>query len=241
MEYFYTDPLLITETSLVLKGGEFKHLHKVLRKKVGDTVFVVDGKGTVYESVIKMVDGDQAECTIVRSIRSQTEPDVDVTLTVGLLRNPSRFDFLVEKAVELGVRTIVPLRTRYTIPSTGKQERWKQLAISAMKQSGRAVLTSIKPLMTFDEALLQNAELKLIAHEGVDTEHSMPSVLAGRPRVRSVSVLIGPEGGFSAEELKLAAHHQWIPVSLGRRRLRAETAAIVSVALCIFQRGEASV
>ena len=236
MDYFYTIPQLISASSLVVTGDEFKHLHKVHRKKVGDTIFVVDGMGILYQGVIQRIDHKQAECSIVRSSRPEREPDVDITLAVALLRNPSRFDLLVEKTVELGVKTIVPLKTKYAIPSKAKRERWTHLAIAAMKQSGRAFLPEVKPLTTFDRILQHNADLKLIAHEKLDTEHSIPSVLETQSLARSILVLIGPEGGFSEEELELAASHRCIPVSLGPRRLRTETAGIIAVALCIFHR-----
>lgn len=236
MEYFYTVPQSIFRSSLIVSGDEFQHLHKVLRKKVGDTVHVVDGKGNLYECMIERIDRMQAECSIVRSSRPSTEPDVNITLAVALLRNPSRFDFLVEKTVELGVNSIVPLKTKYTIPSKAKRERWTQVAIAAMKQSGRAFLPDVQALTTFDKIVLQSADLKLIAHEKVDPNRSIMTVLDLHPTARSLLVLLGPEGGFSEDELDLAVRYRCESVSLGPRRLRTETAAIVAAALCLFRR-----
>ncbi|MEE9226059.1 MAG: RsmE family RNA methyltransferase [Bacteroidota bacterium] len=236
MDYFHTLPELISASTLVVAGDEFKHLHKVLRKKAGDTIFIMDGMGILYECVIERIDRMQAECSIVRSTRPETEPEVEVTLAVALLRNPSRFDFLVEKTVELGVKRIVPLKTKYTIPSRARRERWTPLAVAAMKQSGRAVLPEIESLTTFDQVLQRGADIKLIAHEKLDTARPLAAVLTTEQTARSLLILIGPEGGFSEEELELAAHHNCVPASLGPRRLRTETAAIVSVALCIFHR-----
>ncbi len=236
MDYFYTVPELISDSTLIVSGAEFKHLQKVLRKRIGETVFVVDGKGTLYEAVIERFNRVEAECSIVRSSRPETEPSVDITLAVALLRNPSRFDFLVEKTVELGVRTIVPLKTKYTIPSRARRERWTQLTVAAMKQSGRTFLPEIKSLTMFDQVFHHGVDLKLIAHEKLDTGRTIESVIEAQFAAQSFLVLIGPEGGFSEEELELAARHDCVPVSLGPRRLRSETAAIVSVSRCVFRR-----
>jgi 16S rRNA (uracil1498-N3)-methyltransferase len=147
-----------------------------------------------------------------------------------MLKNYAKFDFLVEKTTELGVREIIPLATERTIPAHAKVERWHNLALAAMKQSGRSFLPVVRPVMPFDEflALRDRFDRRVIAHE----QH-LPTSVVGSVRVSrnsSVLIAVGPEGGFSDEELAAALENDFLPLYLGERRLRSETAAIIAVA-----------
>jgi 16S rRNA (uracil1498-N3)-methyltransferase len=151
-----------------------------------------------------------------------------VTLAVSLLRNPARFDVLVEKATELGVRTIIPMICARTVPRSEKHNRLEKIALSAMKQCGRSWLPRIQPLTAF-ESMLDRAggyALRLIPHEKTEQSQFIGSVLQHHPDALSALIVIGPEGGFSEEEMRLANEKGLVPISLGPRRLRAETAAI---------------
>jgi 16S rRNA (uracil1498-N3)-methyltransferase len=148
-----------------------------------------------------------------------------------MLKNPSRFDYLVEKATEIGVVRIVPLVTERTIPRHAKTERWQKLCVAAMKQSGRSVLPEVRqpqPLREFISSCGGDA-LKLIPHEQAEISLSHSRIPGDGPAV----VCIGPEGGFSDEEIAIAQEAGFQPVSLGTRRLRTETAAIVACAIVL--------
>ncbi|MBX2992681.1 MAG: 16S rRNA (uracil(1498)-N(3))-methyltransferase [Bacteroidetes bacterium] len=224
MEYFYTHPSNISSGLLTIDGEEFLHLTHVMRKKAGDDITVVDGNGNAYRSTISEVSKRSAQCAIRQHIPRLHEPTVDVTLAVGILKNPSRFDVLVEKATELGVNRIVPLLSERTIPRHAKTDRWQKIAIAAMKQSGRCVLPRIDPLVSFNDFIgTQTVGTKLIAHEKTDVAIRTAGFAS------SIVILIGPEGGFTDEEVSAALHHSFSLMSLGARRLRTETAAIVAV------------
>lgn len=237
MDYFYVEPEQIQSTILFIRGDEFKHLARVLRKKPGETVYVTDGIGRTLEVIIRYIGHDQAECEVVNIREGVNEPKVEVTLGVSLLRNPVRFDFLVEKTTELGVRRIIPLLCERTIPQHAKIARYQKIALSAMKQSCRSLLPEIVVLTKF-ELLVENYldfELKMIPHEKTEQSQYLGTVLRHHPSTESILIAIGPEGGFTDKEIEFAAQRSFVPISLGPRRLRSETAAISSV--CSIVRG----
>ena len=225
MDYFFVDPKDIQGRVALIRGEEFRHLSRVVRKKEGEHVMLVDGSDNSYEAVIRLIDRIHAECEILGTQPRANEPRIDITLAVSLLRNPARFDVLVEKATELGVRTIVPLLCERTVPKSEKHSRLEKIALSAMKQCGRSYLPRIHPLTPFD-TLLENAldySLRLIPHEKTEQSQFIGSVLQHHANLKSVLIVIGPEGGFSEHEVSLAAEKGFVPISLGPRRLRAET------------------
>jgi 16S rRNA (uracil1498-N3)-methyltransferase len=233
MEYFYTPPRLISRDQLTIEGEEFAHLTHVMRKKIGDAITVVDGKGHAYITTIAAIKNRSALCTIETHHDRLHEADVDVTVAVALLKNSSKYDFLVEKVTEIGVNTIVPLLTERTIPRHARTDRWQKLALAAMKQSGRCTLPTVHPVIIFADFLVRSgeADLKLLPTE---TPAIPPiSQAVARRTWSSALICIGPEGGFTDEEVALARERGFLPVSLGTRRLRTETAAIVSVAAAI--------
>ncbi|MBI4548590.1 MAG: 16S rRNA (uracil(1498)-N(3))-methyltransferase [Ignavibacteriae bacterium] len=234
MDYFYCPSDHITKDTLIIDGEEFAHLTHVMRKKVGDVFFVVDGNGRAYEVRFDEIKKKTARCSILQQHSDYHEPTKDVTLGVGVLKNPSRFDFLVEKVTELGVKEIIPLHTKRTIPSHGKVDRWQKLALAAMKQSGRSYLPRVKPLMTLAEVFThcRESNLKLIAHEKTNTPTRLQKIITAS--AQSVTILIGPEGGFSDHEVERAIAAGYTPVALGKGRLRTETAAIVLTAFMLI-------
>lgn len=231
MEYFYTPPHLIGRSELTIEGDEFVHLTHVMRKKPGDAIRVVNGVGTAYDATIVGIDRRIARCEITVAHPRLHEPERDLTLGAAILKNSSRFDFLVEKVTELGVNTIVPLLTERTIPRHAKTDRWQKLALAAMKQSGRCILPRVREstsLSAFLDAATPGT-LRLIPHEQGDFPALM-DIIRGR-EFRSALICIGPEGGFADDELKHAQHAGFEPVSLGQRRLRTETACVVAMGL----------
>jgi 16S rRNA (uracil1498-N3)-methyltransferase len=229
MESFYAPPERVTPPIITIEGEEHHHLVHVMRARQGDHVRVVDGKGTAYDAVVDRIAQHAAVCSIFASHPLQYEPSRILTLAVGILKNSSRFDYLVEKGVELGVRTIVPLLTERSVPKSARVTRWQKIAFAAMKQCGRCILPVISAATPFDDFILSVSPdtEKLIPHERAD---------AGALRVigRNVSVCIGPEGGFSDGEIDRATAAGFRPVSLGPRRLRTETAAVVAAAIVLL-------
>jgi 16S rRNA (uracil1498-N3)-methyltransferase len=236
MDYFYTSPSLIKSGSLSIEGEELHHLSKVLRKKVGEMIIVVDGEEHAYKAILESISRSSAECKILQAFDRFNEPDVEVKLAFAVLKNPSRVDFLVEKCTELGVREFIPMETERTIVSRVHPERLRKIALSAMKQCGRSYLPPIHSLMSFLDALtyLKDCEGRVIMHEMVSEGTAAQRKTS--VRWRSVGVLVGPEGGFTEQEVQAAQSAGFVSFSLGPRRLRSETAAIAAVNTIVMDR-----
>jgi len=223
---FYAPPSSIRGQRVVLPAEEARHLHTVLRGDEGDRMTVVDGAGGWYRVEITHTSPDQVVGTILEKREEVGEPAVNVTVALGLLKKRSRFETFVEKAVELGVRRIVPLRTRRTERDSIREERLRNVMVAAMKQCRRSRLPDLAEPQSH-EALLAalGAELRLVCHAGEDAVPIQHAVEEAGP-VASALVLVGPEGGFAPAEVETAVATGCTPVSLGARRLRAETAGL---------------
>lgn len=228
-EYFYIEPASINGSFVMISGDEAKHISRVLRKEPGEMIWVSDGCGCVYETLIRSIYPYGVECEILKAHPRLHEPQIELTLAIGLLKNPSRMDWIIEKGTELGVTHFLPLITRYTIAQSVKEERWRSIALAAMKQSGRCVLPKIFPPMKFKDALeyAEPSEVKLIPFEKTERILFIGEVMK-RHTPSSAIIFIGPEGGFTDEEIRNAEESGCMQVSLGPRRLRTETAALVA-------------
>jgi 16S rRNA (uracil1498-N3)-methyltransferase len=233
LDCFYCPPENILGDELTVAGEEFSHLVHVMRKKIGDRIRIVDGKGNAYDATLTDLKKKTAHGRITAHYTHHNEPNLSVTLAVGVLKNPSRFDFLVEKTTELGIHELIPLTTERVIPHHAKIERWQKLALAAMKQCGRSYLPNVRPLTGLDELLGSKDayDAKLIAHEKHDDATSFKEII---PRgAKKAILLIGPEGGFSENEVSRCVSQGFVAVSLGNRRLRTETAAILITGLVV--------
>ncbi|MBQ6743069.1 MAG: 16S rRNA (uracil(1498)-N(3))-methyltransferase [Bacteroidales bacterium] len=226
---------------------ESRHAVRVLRLREGDEIHVTDGKGNLY--TCRIIDANDKACSLTPLPLSAAERGVDTSdfphpspceeglgvrlhLAVAPTKNPSRMEWLVEKAVEIGVGEITLLDCDHSERSFLKTDRLEKLAISAMKQSLHTVLPEIHPAVNLKDWLnsqfsVLNSQLKFIAHCEADKPRT-PLATALQPG-HDVVVLIGPEGDFSEEEIALALDCGFQPVSLGPSRLRTETAALYAV------------
>lgn len=234
MDYFYCPTENIVKNSITIDREEFSHLTHVMRKKAGDTIRVVDGLGNAFDVQLDTLNKKTAVGTILSTHKNHNELSVSITLAVGILKNPSKYDFMVEKVTELGVHEIIPLKTERTIPAHAKADRWQKLALAAMKQSGRSFLPRVHELMSLDEFLHQRHtfDLKIAAHEKIESEIPFQDLLSPSPN--TIAILIGPEGGFSEQEVAKFISCGYKTVHFGKRRLRTETAAIAAMAIVGF-------
>jgi 16S rRNA (uracil1498-N3)-methyltransferase len=230
MEYYYTPPSCVLGHTLRIEGDEYTHIVRVMRRGAGDTVRVVDGVGNAYDATIDKIEKHVLFGVVTAQHVRLHEPSFRATLAVGLLKNPARFDMLIEKATELGVSAFVPLQTARTVARQPKADRWQSIALAAMKQAGRCVLPAVHPVSTLDTAITNAAPGThlILLHETVD--HPLLSDL-GPWGPAPVLIMIGPEGGFSEEEVQRAAGAGCVTAGLGDRRLRTETAAMAAAAL----------
>jgi len=244
MARFYLPKENLRDSRGVLDGQELAHLRKVLRLAPGDRITVFDDSGWEHEAVIVQLSAEQGEIEILRSYEAGRESPLQVTLALGLTKG-DKMDFVIEKATELGVQTIVPFTSAYSVPKLDPEKiaartaRWQKIALSAVKQCGRTGAPMILPLRDFKGMVggEWQAALKLIFWEQ-EQRQSLHQAHASRSVAPSVLVVVGPEGGFSAEEAELACSHSFVPVRLGRRILRAETAALAALTLVQFLWGD---
>ena len=209
-----------------VSGDEFHHAARVVRVRDGEEVEVFDGKGHAAQGRVAGIDKTSLRIDVGRKIESR-EPRVAITLAAAIIQ-PDRFELVLQKATELGVTKIVPLITDRVEVRTeryrGKTERWQKIVFEAVKQSGRSAIPQLTEPQPFDD-LVKKPGLKLVfdADEPASPRPAMPEV--------EITLMIGPEGGWSEREIALARESSCTFQRLGPRRLRAETAAIVAVAV----------
>ncbi|MBN2012706.1 16S rRNA (uracil(1498)-N(3))-methyltransferase [candidate division KSB1 bacterium] len=240
LEYFYVPSTEISGDELFIRGSELKHLASVMRKKRGDIVQVTDGHGLLYTVMIAEISKQQVTCFIQKKSRFRNEPMLHLSLASGIPKS-GRFDWIIEKGTEIGVSAFYPLITDRSVNkgSDGKQKRWQNVAVAAMKQSTRCVLPEIAQPQTVQDFLAKPTtyDYQLIAHPGEGVEHLSKITLDLKQKAARVTsikkavILIGPEGGFTVDELQSAQSLHYHQFSLGDRRLRTETATIVSAAI----------
>lgn len=243
-QYFYTESKNISQNFLEIRGDELKHLSLVHRKKLRDVVEVVDGAGNLYTVVLTEISRSSAIGEIQKRTRYVGEPNFQLTLAQAIPKG-NRFDWVVEKGTELGIVSFIPLLCEHSMidGTTARLTRWKKIAIAAMKQSARSVLPEITLPQTFHDVIRKKGLLKpgLIA-EGGEGAKNLTSILSEikqkSSQIKSAIILVGPEGGFSANEIAFAIENGFHQFSLGPRRLRAETAGIAATAILMELMGE---
>ena len=255
MPQFFVAPDDIQKKSFRLTGSEAFHVTKVLRYGLGQSLALFDGRGGRFEGVIERIDEDG---TVAGKLTATIKADdarapVRLHLYLGLLK-ASHWDYALEKAVELGVASVVPLLTPRTVVllheverARSKAERWARVVMAAAKQCGRAELPPVREPLQFRDAMraCKDKGLILLAYEGMKG-----SVAAERLKLAlreadqkrgagslDVHLFIGPEGGFSEEEIALAEAEGAVVFGMGPRTLRAETAAAAAVTLVQYEFG----
>lgn len=228
---FYAPSTAFHGGRVVLPEDEAAHAVRVLRHRPGDEIVVVDGAGGWHRVRLDHVDRRRAAGTVVETRHGVGEPTYRLSIGLGLIKQRSRFETFLEKAVELGVAEIVPLATERTEKGSVNAARAEKLLVAAMKQCGRALLPALRDPTPLAEVLDDaSPALRLLAHEAAGPHQALGAVLARHSGAETIRVLVGPEGGFSDAEVGAAAAAGYGVVSLGSRRLRAETAGIVVAA-----------
>jgi 16S rRNA (uracil1498-N3)-methyltransferase len=216
-----------------IAGPELRHL-RTLRLAAGARLVVFDERGAEHEVVLERLGSHAAEAAILATSHPRRETALDLTLAAALLKG-DKMDLVVEKATELGVRRIAPVDCRHAVGRGARVERWRRIAVAAAKQSGRTVVPDVDAPCALG-ALVGRPwpGLRVLAWEG-ERHHGFRAL---PPRATTVVMLVGPEGGFAADEVRDAREHGFTTVTLAPRVLRAETAAIVAATLCLARWGD---
>lgn len=229
----------ITPPTAVLDGADGAHIRRSLRMQVGETLTVCDGLGTDHTCRIVGFDGDNVQLAVEASTPNRTEPATHVTLYMGLPK-ADKLEWVIQKAVELGVSAVVPVVTSRSIvkldatAAAKKQERWQRIAAEAAGQSERGVIPTVACPITFAAALKRMAAEKLvILYEGGG--QTLDTLLS--PADKQVSLFVGPEGGIAPDEVAAMQQVGGVCATLGPRILRCETAPIAALAVTMHLTG----
>ena len=240
--YFITSPQ-IQGGCIHIVGPLLKHLKDALRVKQGESVIFVDEQRQRYLTQVDRVGSQLLVARITERFEPAPPPALFITLAQGIIKG-KKMDWVVQKATELGVVRIVPLMTGRTIvqlkglKARHQQERWQAIAHEAAQQSGRDQVPQIQPVCSFTNFIRStDPQPRLILWEG-ETGRSLKTELSGQKDWMSVTILIGPEGGFSPEEVQQAKEQGFRTVHLGRRILRAETAGLVTLGILQYLWGD---
>lgn len=221
----------------VLEGEEFEHAKNVLRLSVGDEAVLLDNSGKEYAAVIAATGKRSMTFHVLRENEGGREATTDVALLFGYLKNADKNEFIVQKAVELGVKRIIAFSSEYSSAymNGNKLERLNKVSKEAAKQCLRSVAPNVEYAETLEEALSSVSEYrnKLFACEFADGSEADLARLSG-----STALAVGSEGGFSRGEERRAKELGFASVTLGKRILRAETAAVALTAIAMFSLGE---
>ena len=243
MARFYVPHLHIENGMLRVEGNEVRHIRRVLRLKAGDEIIVFNGSAKEYEGTI-VEEGPSSVVIRIQNISpSGKESHLEITLAQSLLKG-EKMDYLIQKATELGVKEVIPFFSSRSIPLLEKSKglkrlhRWERIAIEASKQCGRGVVPKIEPLKDYSEMLQASSPdfLRLILWEEEGTR--LKEVLEGSKEKTRIFSIVGPEGGLSQEEVDRAKKIGFIPVTLGKRILRSETASLCLLSILQYEWGD---
>ena len=225
MQLFYNSEINENTRQFSFAKEESKHIVKVLRKKVGDTMHITNGLGWLFSAEI--ISNNIKNCVVeITAKQTQEQPKYHLHLAVAPTKMNDRYEWFLEKATEIGIQEITPIICDHSERKFIKQERFEKILQSAMKQSLSCYLPKLNEAITFKDFIKQDYIGDLfIAHCEETNRKSLKQVLKQN---KKTTILIGPEGDFSVKEIEIAIVNTFIPVTLGETRLRTETAAIVA-------------
>lgn len=225
MQLFYNSELDTSLKTFNFSKDESRHIVKVLRKSTGDLLMITNGKGWIFEAEVIIPNHNKCVVSILKSTFETPRP-YTIHLAVAPTKMNDRYEWFIEKATEIGVDIITPIICQNSERKIIKTERFEKILQSAMKQSLHCYLPSLAPAIRFSEFIKMPQEgATFIAHCEDGEKLKFKDQIEAK---KSITILIGPEGDFSPNEIELALKHQYIPVSLGASRLRTETAGIVA-------------
>lgn len=243
MYQFFVEPEQIQGREILIQGSDVNHIKNVLRMRIGEELSVrADGDGREYRCHIAGFTGDAVRC----ELRFIKEDGVELSSRICLLQGlpkADKMEMIIQKAVELGAYQIVPVAAQRSVvkldekKAAAKVSRWQAIAEAAAKQSRRGVIPQVEPVMNWEQALahVKDMPVKLIPYELAEDMGSTSNILESLEPGRDIAVFIGPEGGFEEKEVSAAIAAGAVPITLGRRILRTETAGMTILSWLMYQ------
>ncbi|GFR34517.1 16S rRNA (uracil(1498)-N(3))-methyltransferase [Thermobrachium celere] len=241
MHKFFVKRNNIINDKVIIEGDDVQHISKVLRLRKDDIIQVCDGHLNEYICSIQEINKNNVVCLVKEKFKNENESDVSITLFQGLPK-AQKMELIIQKGVEIGIKEFIPVITERVVVKTegkdlkNKLERWNRIAYEASKQSNRGIVPEVKDIIDFKEALelLKEFDAVFVPYE---KERSMgfKKALKDKKDIKNVAVVIGPEGGFSEEEVKIFEENGFVLVTLGPRILRTETAGLVASTIILYE------
>ncbi len=244
MHRFFVSPQAIKDSRVVLRGTLVHQIRDVLRMRPGDSIVLLDNSGWAHRAELVTIDRDAVRGRVVEKWKLDTEPRARITLYQGLLKG-QKFEWVLQKGTEIGVVAFVPVIAARCVIGTvndvsdARIERWERIIVEAAEQAGRAALPHLAHATLFAHACEEAGRvgLALIPWEG-EQSRGLHEALQSVPKSKEISLFIGPEGGFAEEEIAIAQQRGAVPVSLGPRILRAETAGLAAASAILYELGD---
>lgn len=241
MYHFFVDRGQVNTGKVWIEGSDVNHIRNVLRMRPGEKLDVSDGSNTVYHCEIDSLEDDRIICEILSREGSYAELPAQIYLFQGLPK-ADKMELIIQKAVELGVTAVIPMATsRSVVKLDAKKEeskikRWNSIAESAAKQSGRTFIPQVEPVLSFKQAAerMRLLDHRLIPYELCENMDETRKLFYMIKPGDSIGIMIGPEGGFDKDEISCALEHEILPITLGRRILRTETAGMSVLSILMF-------
>ncbi|MEC7733286.1 MAG: RsmE family RNA methyltransferase [Chloroflexota bacterium] len=241
MHRFYLDSSAIQNNAVYFPNDISSQIKRVLRLRIGDEVIVFNGDGVDYKVILEVVDTNNSVGSVISTVNGLKEPEIFITLYQALIR-PERYEYALQKGVEVGISKFVPFtceRTEFSNPGDSKITRWERIIKEASEQSGRSLVPELSQTIEFSNLIANLSPVALIPWEE-EKKGSIGTILSELRQNQSmkgssVDIVIGPVGGFTSQEVSDAVENGAISVSLGGRILRAETAGIVAAVSVLYE------
>ncbi|MBP2653868.1 MAG: Ribosomal small subunit methyltransferase [Firmicutes bacterium] len=238
--FFINEPL---RENIIIEGPDARHIGQVLRMVPGAEIVVVGLDGQAGRAGIVAIKATTVEAVLIEKLDERREPPIEVCLAQGLPKS-DKMEYIIQKAVEIGAVCVIPMAVRFSTVHYDEQkkrarvERWQKIAQEAAKQCGRGIVPTVAPVQSLIEVL---EEVKpdtrvIMLYEG-ETRQNLKAILSGC-QAKSYLILVGPEGGFSPDEVEACKSHGACIATLGPRILRTETAAVVALSIIMYQNGD---
>ena len=243
MNQFFVEPAQIQDKKIVITGKDVNHIKNVLRMKIGEELSVSNGvDGKEYRGIIEEFTEDAVVCSLAFVKEDGVELPSKVYLYQGLPK-ADKMELIIQKAVELGVYEVIPVATKRAVvkldekKSKSKIARWQAISEAAAKQSKRAIIPKVAEVLSFKGALndCKKAEVKVIPYELAEGMDKTKEIISSLKPGQDVAIFIGPEGGFDESEIETAIGTGVVPVTLGKRILRTETAGFTILSWIMYQ------
>lgn len=242
MHRFYVTPNQVDHNTVTIIGPDVNHIKNVLRMKQGEEIVICNGQGKDCYCIINKVSETEITADIRTEQETKAELKTKITLFQGLPKK-DKMELIIQKAVELGVYEIVPVMTKRVIvkledkkKEEKKLERWQAIAEGAAKQSGRGIIPKVRPVLSFAQAITSasNMDLGLVPYENALGMQYTREIMNSLGKYETIGVFIGPEGGFEESEVELAKKNNIMPITLGNRILRTETAGLAVLSMMVL-------